>query len=134
MIFIDASVILAYDNENDVHHKKAAAIFQELEGKNKPYFISDYILNEVVGVTLRKCGKERAITLGEHLLKTMLILNVDDHLLQESWKLFQSTTALNLSLVDCTSIVIIQLTNNRQIATFDKEFKKIEGINVLDRA
>ena len=98
-IFIDASIFISYDNEKDVHHQKAVGIFLEIEkGKFGQCFTSDYILNEVVGVTFRKCGKERAVALGEHIMNTIFVLNVDDHILKESWKLFVNN--LNVDLGD----------------------------------
>ncbi|MBI4015926.1 MAG: type II toxin-antitoxin system VapC family toxin [Candidatus Aenigmarchaeota archaeon] len=130
MIFIDASFFLAYDNENDVHHSRALAILDDIE-KYGPVFTSDYILNEVVGVGLRKLGKERAVTLGQHILKTTFIINVDEHIFSESWGAF-SKTDLNLSLVDCTTLVIMKLANAGKIATFDKEFRKINYLDVLE--
>ncbi|MEK6899623.1 MAG: PIN domain-containing protein [Nanoarchaeota archaeon] len=131
-IFIDASIFISYDNEKDVHHQKAVGIFLEIEkGKFGQCFTSDYILNEVVGVTFRKCGKERAVALGEHIMNTIFVLNVDDHILKESWKLFVNNH-LQISLVDCSSVAVAKMTNTKFIATFDKEFKKLKDISIID--
>jgi len=131
MIFIDANIFLAYVNENDVHHLKAVSIFQEIESeKYGPYFTSDYVFNEIVGVALRKLGKEKAVLLGEQVLKTIFLINVDDVMLRESWKIF-TTTKSHLSLVDCTNLALIRATGTEHLATFDKEFQNIKELNIV---
>ena len=65
MIFIDASIFLAYDNIDDMHHEKAIKFLEDIESwKYGQYFTSDYIINEVIGVTLRKLGKKHALRPG----------------------------------------------------------------------
>lgn len=126
MIFIDANIFLAHDNMNDVHHQRAIKIWQDLEsGRYGEYFTSDYVLNEIVGVTLRKLGKERAVTLGTHVFNSMLVINIDDHLLRKAWMIF-SQTKLSLSLVDCTNLAVLDMVKAKSLATFDKEFGKAE--------
>src|SRR3989338_4258969 len=122
MILIDASVFLAYDNVDDVHHLRAVLIMQNVEkGIYGNYFTSDHILQEVVGVTFRKKGKERALLLGNQIFKTMFLFNITDHTLKEGWGYF-ADTKYSLSLVDCTSIVLCKKSKVEYIATFDKEF------------
>ncbi len=132
MIFIDASVFIAYDNINDVHHTKAVELMQKIEeGSFGDHFTSDYIFNEVVGVTNRKVGKERAIQLGSHILKTIFILHITNHLLKQTW-IFFAKTKLTLSLVDCSTIILCENIRAEYIATFDKEFKKITSIKIVE--
>ena len=131
LIFIDANIFLAYDNINDANHKRALKIWEEVEiGKYGDYFTSDYVFNEVIGVTFRKKGKERAVLLGEQVLKSVLMINIDDHLLKEAWKIF-STTKLNLNLVDCTNLAAMKIAGAEFIATLDKEFAQVKGIEVI---
>lgn len=131
MIFIDANIFLAYDNLSDANHKRALKIFEELEsGKFGDYFTSDYVFNEIVGVTFRKKGKERAVLVGEQVLKSVLMITIDDHLLKEAWKIF-SATKLNLNLVDCTNLATMKVAGAEFIATLDKEFIQVKGIEVI---
>lgn len=131
MIFVDANIFLAYDNLSDANHKRALKIFEELEsGKLGDYFTSDYVFNEIVGVTFRKKGKERAVLLGEQVLKSVLMINIDNHLLKEAWKIF-SATKLNLNLVDCTNLAAMKVAGAEFIATLDKAFIQVKGIEVI---
>lgn len=131
MIFIDASFFLAYDNSNDVHHNRAEELWKEIESQKwGVYFTSDYVFNEVVGVAMRKFGKSRAMILGKQILDTVFIINIDDHLLRDAWKLF-TNTELQLSLVDCSNVVASRIGEAGYIATFDKEFEKIKEIKTV---
>ena len=132
MIFIDASFFLAYYNINDIHHNHATKLWNDIETeKYGIYFTSDYIFNEVIGVTLRKSGKKNALIIGQHILKSIIILNIDDHILSESWNLF-SKTNLNFNLVDCSILTALKLINAKYLATFDKEFNKLKEIKVIE--
>ena len=131
MIFIDANIFLAFDNLNDVNHKRALKILEEAEsGKYGDYITSDYIFNEIVGVTFRKKGRERAVLLGEQVLKSVLMITIDDPLLKKAWKIF-STSKLNLNLVDCTNLAVMTIVGTEFIATLDKEFAKVKSIEVI---
>ena len=131
LIFIDANIFLAYDNINDVNHKRALKIWEEVEtGKYGEHFTSDYVFNEIVGVTFRKRGKERAVLLGEQVLKSLLLINIDDHLIKEAWKIF-STTKLSLNLVDCTNLAAMKIAGAEFIATLDKEFTQLKNVEVI---
>ena len=124
MIFIDANVFLAYNNTRDLLHKQAQDIWKRIEAKEfGEACTSDYVLNEVVGVTLRKQGKEKAVLLGIQIQKTIPLINIDDHLLKKAWTLFEKTS-YRLNLVDCTNIIVVEALKAESIATLDKEFKK----------
>ncbi len=110
---------------------RAIECWQALEtGKYGPLFTSDYIFNEVIGVTTRKVGKKHAIIIGEKIIASIFIINIDDHLLRNAWDFFVKTKSA-FNLVDCTTVVTTQLGSMEYIATFDKEFEKIKEITVI---
>src|SRR3989344_9451196 len=126
MIFVDANIFIAHQNKEDVHHKRALEIMKDIENQSYgPAFISDYVFNEVVGITCRKKGKSDAVLAGEKMKRSMSIFNIDEHVLENAWNFFQET-AFNFNLVDCTNINIVRTMEVEYIATFDKEFLKME--------
>ena len=133
-VLIDASFLVAFDNSIDVHHQKARALWKKIErGDYGAYFISDYIFDEVMGVAMRKVGKKRAIALGQHLLKSVPLINIDRHIFDEAWKIFTNEKInLNLSFTDCTNIVLLNLIKTTYIVTFDREFREVPNVEVLD--
>ena len=131
LIFIDANLFLAFENSNDVNHARALDCWKEISSERYGEPVtSDYVINEVVGVTLRKFGKQRAVIFGSHILNTVFLLNIDNHMLRDAWGIF-SKTRLELNLVDCTHIVASRTADARFMATFDKEFKKVDGIRTI---
>ena len=130
-VLLDTSFIIAFDNERDVHHKNAAIMWIKIDKMNYgQYFISDHIFDEIIGVSLRKIGKEKTLDLCNRIIKSIPIINIDNHLFKESWNLFKETN-LNLSFTDCTNVALIGLFKSNKIATFDEDFNKIKGIEVI---
>ena len=128
MLFIDANLFLAHDNARDVHHTRAVELWQEMEaGAHGLLFTTDYILNEVAGGTFWKFGKERAVKIGKQIFEGVSILTIDEHMLQEAWKIFVKTDS-GLNLVDCTNLVALTVANTDTIATFDQGFKNFTNV------
>ena len=91
-IFLDASFILAFDNEADIHHKKTFPLWIKIANEEYgQYFISGYVFDEIAGVSMRKIGKEKTIELCSKIIKGIPIINIDQHMFDESWKIFKET-------------------------------------------
>ncbi len=130
-VFIDTSVFVAYYNKRDVHHERAVSILKEIDaGKHGKVFTSDYVFDEAVTVVLvRTKSVEKAIKLGEHLLKSDIdLLKVNSYVFREAWDLFKK---VKMSFTDCTNIVFMKIFGIGKIATFDEGFKKIPDIKVI---
>ena len=130
-VILDSSFIIALYNESDVHHRKAMDLWPKIRTNENSYFISDHIFDEIVAVILRKAGKEKAKSIGQHLIESMNIINVDLPIFNETWKIFQQTE-LNLSFTDCTNIALLKLIDSNKILTFDKAFNNVKGLKVID--
>jgi len=131
-ILLDSSFIIAFDNEDDVHHKTAIELWKNIEKlKFGQYFISDYLFDEIIAVSLRKTNKDDTIKLGEKIMKSPSMFHIDNHIFNKTWKIFKKIN-LNLSFTDCTNLFLMDLTGSKYIATFDKEFKKVKEIEVID--
>ncbi len=131
-ILLDASLFYAFKNNDDVHHKKAREIMRRIVTNvyGEP-FTTNFIFDEVVSVTMRKKNKNEAKIIGKYLLDSEIhILNLDVKTFKKAWELFQGKHTLNFT--DCTSVALAQLADVKYIATFDKEFKKVKGIEVID--
>ena len=130
-ILLDTSFILAFDNKKDVNNQKASTIWNKIAKMEYGYyFISDHIFDEIAGVSLRKIGKEKAIVLCQKVIQSIPIITTDQHIFQETWDFFKETKT-NLSFTDCSNLVLVHLFDSK-IATFDKEFKKIENMDIVD--
>ena len=131
-IFIDASVLVAFANEDDIHNKKAIKIINSVVlNEYGQALTTDYIFDEAVSVTLRKSNKKNAKELGNYVLNSEIyIAKVDTLIFQEAWRLFEKLE--DFSFTDCTIIAFMKTFDIKNLATFDKEFKKLQWINVIE--
>jgi len=130
-IFIDSSVFCAYANSRDVHHKNARKIISDImAGKHENGITTDYIFDETVTVTKRKANSKTAVEIGKFLLDSeIFIAKIDSMVFQKSWQLFQVN---DLSFTDCSNIAFMDLFGILKIATFDKGFKNIKSVQVIE--
>ena len=133
MIFIDSSAFIAYYREAASNHGKAVALFTKIDGGELGEPVaSDYVFDEsVTAVMVRTKDAEKAVALGNFMLRGARLLKVHEHAFAEAWKLFKSNKA-GFSFTDCTSLALMRLSGIREIATFDQAFKKAEGITVVE--
>ena len=131
MIFIDSNVFYGYYNVKDVHHEKAKQIMVKVAEKiYSPAITTDYVFDESTTVTNRKLDKEAAIELGLFIINSEILLaKVDIGTFQKAWEIFQKTN--DLSFTDCTIIAFMQTNNISDVATFDKGFDSVKGINII---
>lgn len=129
-IFIDSSFIIALVNENDSLHESSLEYIDLIE-KNECY-ISNLVINEVITIIGNKIDLETAISAFD-------LINDIFHVINEyEIKDFNSNTMLiyekhgtKLSFTDCSIIVDMHYHKIENLLSFDKEFKKAEGINLI---
>ena len=129
-IFVDSSFIIALVNENDSLHDKSLEYVDLIE-KNDCY-ISNLVINEVITVIGNKIDLETALSAFD-------LINDIFHIINEyEIKDFNSNTMLiyekhgtKLSFTDCSIIVDMHYHKIENLLSFDKEFKKVEGINLI---
>ncbi len=132
-IMIDASVFCAFANKNDVHHEKANKIIKDIVSqKYGAGLTTDYVFDETVTVALRKSNKRNAVELGNSIINSeILIAKTDAGLFQLAWNIFQKEDGF--SFTDCSILAFMKTFGITNIATFDKEFRKIGWLKVVDR-
>lgn len=133
MILLDTSFIVAYYNIRDENHSKATEIMKELEeGKYGDLCITDYIFDECITVTfVRLKNLEKTVEIGDTLRKLTQMFKIENDIFEDSWNLFKSQKETTFSFTDCATVSLMKKENITNIATFDEDFKKIKGINVV---
>ena len=129
MIVLDTSFIVSYFNTRDQNHLKAVKLMKKI---HEPLCITDYIFGEVVTVSLiRLKSLDRATKIGNVLLKSLKIINVEKTSFDNAWNLFCKQKETVLSFTDCTTISVMLENDIGKIATFDGDFGKISKITVI---
>jgi predicted nucleic acid-binding protein len=125
-VFVDTSVWIAARNLDDVNHLRAKEILTSmLKGELGEIYTSDYILDEVVTLMLKRTKRlELAIEMGEYILKSPRIrkLRVTEEIFDDAWKKFKSLKGKLMSFTDCTSLVLMEKRGIEYIASFDSGF------------
>ena len=135
MIFLDSSVIISYKNADDINHKKALEIFHHIsKGKYGKAVISEFIFSEVTTVLALKINMDVAVEVGNVLLdaREIEIVKASD-VFERAWEIFKEQGNTNFSFVDASILACMELGNIKRIATFDKDFLKIESLDVVRR-
>ncbi len=133
MIFLDTSFLLAYFNDRDDHHQKATKIIRDIAAKKYgTTFMTDYIFNETVTVALMRMKDiGKIVWVGNYLLNSLKLMRIEEDVFFDAWKIFQSQKGTRLGFTDCTTIAMMKQNGINNIATFDKDFTKINGINCV---
>ena len=133
MIFLDSSFLVAIEVKTDDNHERAVKIIGEiLRGKYEQVFISDYVFDETITVTLvRAKDLKKAIFVGENLIASAKLIKVDENIFWNAWKRFKEQKRTRFSFTDCTILSIMAERNIAYIATFDKEFVNVPWIKVI---
>ncbi|MDE1767021.1 MAG: type II toxin-antitoxin system VapC family toxin [Thaumarchaeota archaeon] len=102
------------------------------EKKYGTAFITDYVFNETVTVSMirmKDLGKVRRI--GNYLLDSLKLIRVEEDVFLDAWRIFQSQKGTRLGFTDCTTIAAMGHNGTNNIATFDKDFTKMNGISCI---
>lgn len=124
---------MAYKNESDVHHKKAYAVMERIwDGEWGTALLPEYIFAEVVTTLRARRGLEAAVAMGQALLRSREVEFVPCvTFFQDAFELFQSNPRGKLSFADAAIVAIARGRGTRHVATFDTDFRGIEGIEPI---
>lgn len=130
--FLDASYIIALELVDDPNHQLALQHWRSLERKNLKLITTSYIFDEVVTFLNSRYLHTKAVTIGERLLTSpsVQLIQVDQDLFTEGWRLFRQYDDKSYSLTDCISFAIMKRLNINNALTFDKHFSQA-GFNKL---
>ena len=133
MILLDSSFLIAYHNTRDVHHAAAArAMVPIIAGKWGGAALIEYVFLEVVTVLLARRGRAIAADVGTKLLQAREVdfLPCSD-LFLDALEIFRSQPGDNLSFTDSAIVAVALRHPPGFVATFDRDFRGIEGVSVV---
>ena len=133
MIFLDTSFLVSVEVKTDQNHEKATKIMNKIiEGDFGEPIISDYIFDETITVTFgRTKDLGKSVSVGENLRDSTKMIKMDEQSFENAWEIFKSQEYTRFSFTDCTTVSIIKKEDIANIATFDDDFRKVKGINVV---
>jgi predicted nucleic acid-binding protein len=129
LVFLDTSAIYALINKKDPSHKKIEDFLKNFKGD---IFITNYVFDESVTLIRARLGHEKAVFVGNILLKSPQIEKIwvtpDDE--KRAWELFVSRNDKSYSFTDCTSFIVMRRIKIKNCLTLDGHFRQ-EGFEEI---
>ena len=130
-VFVDTSGILALINADDVNHKQADKIWNNLIEKEEKLISTNYILLETIAVIQNRIGLKAVKSLYKYLIPIMRIIWVDVSVHDRAMTNLLIMNRKKISLVDCVSFEIINSSGITNVFCFDKHFQE-QGYTVIE--
>ncbi len=123
MIFLDTSAIYALADLSDPNHGKSREAFRRLLGEGEDVLTHSYVLVEATALLQHRLGLASAIKFledsdGFHVHW----VSSQDH--QEAVGILKDRGSRGLSLVDCTSFIIMRHYQVNSALAFDADFEQ----------
>jgi predicted nucleic acid-binding protein len=133
MIVLDSSFLIACHNGRDVHHAAAAATMERFAaGEWGIGLLLEYVFLEVVTVLLARRGLQTAQRVADLLLSAREIEFVPcSEFFLASLETFRLQSAAKLSFTDAAIVTVARSRGAERVATFDEDFRSIDGIAVV---
>ena len=133
MIALDSSFLVAFHNSRDVHHQAAGHVMADfLDGRWGRGLLLEYVYLEVVTVLMVRRGAKVASDVAAVLLEARELDFVPcSPLFLETVETFRVQHGTRLSFVDAAIVNVARARADGRVATFDRDFVGIEGMNVI---
>ncbi len=128
--FVDTSAAYAALDANDEFHNRAVKTWEEIIEEKYSMVISNYVIVETTALLQSRIGMEAAMGFTERLVPLMRVEWIDEETHKEATTAYLLTFRKKLSLVDCTSFVIMRRLGLRVAFTFDGHFTEQGFITV----
>jgi len=133
VILLDTSFIVAFHNSRDLHHAAAKPAMAEIvAGKWGQALLLEYIFLEVATVLLARRSLSVASSVASILLQAHEVDFVPcSEIFLDTLETFRNQRETQLSFADAAIVTAARKFNAGTVATFDREFAKINGITVV---
>ena len=122
MIFIDTSAIYALADKADPNHIAAYSKFGDVLKSGEMFLLHNYILLESAALLQERLGLSSAILFLKDA-KSFEVEWVDLDLHEEAEKELEKIGKRGISLVDCTSFIVMRRRGVQRAFAFDPDFK-----------
>lgn len=131
-IFADANAWIALNSKRDQWHNAAVKTNRELLQSGHRYVTTNFVLDETYTGLMMRVGHLAAIDFGERIraTRTIQVLHITEAIEEDAWSLFKQYSDKEFSFTDCTSFVVMQHLNLREVFTNDHHFEQM-GFFVL---
>ena len=120
--FVDTSAAYAALDASDEFHQRAVRTWSQKIEEKYSMIISNYVIVETTALLQSRIGMEAAMGFTERLVPLMRVEWVDEETHKEATTAYLLTSKKKLSLVDCTSFIIMRRLGLKEAFAFDRHF------------
>ncbi len=130
MVFVDTGAWFAAFVPNDPDHEAASAWLSQ---NTATLVTTDYVLDELLTLLKRRGEFDRALRLGEHLLRGRIARFewVTPPDVEAAWEIYRQFRDKAWSFTDCTSRVVIERLSISAAFAFDQHFRQFGNVTVV---
>lgn len=129
-VVVDTSVLVAAANRRDEQHDRAAVLVGEImEGRHGYALTTDFILSEVVTVTLARTGRHREALEALDLVlppdpgaRWIALEWVGEETFHHALEAFRRSGRKELSFTDWTTVALVREQRAGAVVSFDRDF------------
>ena len=122
MIFLDTSAIYALADKSDPNHMTAYGKFEDVLKSGESFLLHNYILLESAALLQARLGLQSALLfLRDAKSFEVEWVNLDLH--EEAAKELERIGKRGISLVDCTSFLVMTRKGVQKVLAFDPDFQ-----------
>ena len=123
MIFLDTSAIYAMADTRDANHNRALFLFNDALAAGETLLMHNYVVVEAAALLQRRLGMTSALQfLSETTAFQVHWISGVDHL--QAVSILEERARRGLSLVDCTSFVVMRQYGVAEALAFDTDFEQ----------
>jgi len=122
VIFLDTSAIYALADKTDPNHVTAYSKFQNALKSGEVFVLHNYILLESAALLQARLGLPSAVLFLKDA-KSFEVEWVDSDLQEEAEKELERIGKRGISLVDCTSFLVMRRKGVQKVLAFDPDFQ-----------
>ncbi len=130
-VFIDTSAFYALMDRSDSYHQPASKLWAHMLDKGYYLKTSNYVTVETLALLQNRLGFEAADLWSRDVLGIVETFWIDEVLHNLAFEIWFGLGRRKLSLVDCTSFVIMRHDKMEKVFGFDKHFTD-HGFEVLN--
>lgn len=132
-VVIDSDAIYAVYNHNDPLHNKAIKTLQSLNNKHFQLIYPSSVIFEVMSLFQRVLSAPSVTTKLIEMIEAdeLLIYAIDEELLKQSAKIFNSTGSKKNTLVDCSVVAVAKKIKADGVFAYDQFYSK-QGLKLAE--
>lgn len=130
IIFVDTSAFYALLDRDDISHRKAKRIWNDLITPETTLITNNYVLLESFAVIQNRLGMESVRVFQEDIHPIIEIKWIDESIHRLGVSALLTAAKREISLVDCVSFETMRTLGIKTVFAFDPHFKE-QGFNCI---